>query len=283
MKIGHEDPTNQMAHVSKKRKRKKVQTSIGYYYFFFFLQCTGRGTHVHPVVSSEVENIVCSQPSTCLTCWPWCYSVQPCHRMTSLTHCSLSSLPLQPTLLLLTHWHKFCLTVRVCHPSVRSPRSVLFFTFLQPSLVQGPYFFLSHLSSISAHTVTFSFSLYLPFLCFFSQTYPSGPWRAAGADSCISSRLRGHLRSAPLRLNSTVWATETKREEEEGVVNGKYWKTEIGNGNIYGYTVYSIWREKDKEEGSNETELWVKWNVNKTKGDTYFSSALNVLFPAVKN
>lgn len=42
-----------------------------------------------------------------------------------------------------------------------------------------------------------------------------------------------------------------------------------------------IWREKDKEEGSNETELWVKLNVNKTKGDTYFSCALNVLFPAV--
>lgn len=134
MKIGQEDPTNQMALVSR--------------FAFFFLQCTGRDTHVHPVVSSEVENIVCSQPSTCLTCWPWCYSVQPCHRMTSLTHCGLSSLPLQPTLLLLTHRHKFCLTVRVCYPSVRSPRSVLLFTFLQLSLVQGLYFFFS-LSSLA--------------------------------------------------------------------------------------------------------------------------------------
>lgn len=112
--------------------------------FFFTIQC-GRGTHVHPSVSSVAENIACSQKSTCLTCWPWCYSVRPCHRMTSVTHRSLSSLPPQPTLLMLTHWHKFFLTVLVCRPSVCSPLSVLsfpyFLFFLLPSLPEGLCFF----------------------------------------------------------------------------------------------------------------------------------------------
>lgn len=213
--------------------------------FFFTIQC-GRGTHVHPSVSSVAENIACSQKSTCLTCWPWCYSVRPCHRMTSVTHRSLSSLPPQPTLLMLTHWHKFFLTVLVCRPSVCSPLSVLsfpyFLFFLLPSLPEGLCFFffsflffflfflplcllLSHLPLSFSRSLCLSLAPCLSFLCVFSQTYSGGPWRAAGDDSCISSRLRGHFRSAPLRLSSTVWATETKREEYEGVVNGKYWKT----------------------------------------------------------
>lgn len=129
--------------------------------FFFTIQC-GRGTHVHPSVSSVAENIACSQKSTCLTCWPWCYSVRPCHRMTSVTHRSLSSLPPQPTLLMLTHWHKFFLTVLVCRPSVCSPLSVLSF----------PYF-LFFFAAFSPRGPLFLFLFFSFFLSIFFTTLPS--------------------------------------------------------------------------------------------------------------
>lgn len=194
---------------------------------YCFAVCCGRGTHVYPVVSSEVENIVCSQPSTCLTCWPWCYSVQPCHRMTSVTHGSLSSLPPHPRPTTPPYRHKFCLTVLAFHPSVCSPLSV--FTFLVLSLLQGLYLFFFFLSFFFFyHFAIFSHISSLSSVSHSSASFPrpipGGPRRAAGDDSCISSRLRGHSRSAPLRLNRTVWATETKREEDEGIVNGKILK-----------------------------------------------------------
>lgn len=135
----------------------------------------GSGIHVHPVVSGEVENIVCSQPSTCLTCWPWRYSVHPCHRMTSVTHASLSSLHLQPTVLLLTHWHTFYLTVLVCHPSVCSPLSVSCFTFLLLSLLQGLNLKKKSFYNFCSHSrLLFSLSPSLiPLLLFLDL-----PWRA---------------------------------------------------------------------------------------------------------
>lgn len=175
-----------------------------------------------PLVSSEVENIVCSQTSTCLTCWPWCYSVQPCHRMTSVTHDSLSSLPLQPTLPLLTHWQllshcvhlpSFCLLSVLCFIFYCSPPGPLFlFVFLLFCHLLSHIYLYSHLSP----SLSLFLFICLSCLCVFSQTYPGGPWRVASDDSCISSRLRGHFRTAPLRLNSTVWAIETKRERDRG-------------------------------------------------------------------
>lgn len=147
----------------------------------FTMHC-GRSTHVHPVVSSKVENVVCSQPSTCLTCWPWCYSVQSCHRMTSVTHGSLSSLPLQPTLLLLTYWHKFCLTVLFCCPSVCSPLSVLWFTFLLLSVLQGLYFvFFFHPSSLTSPLMQSSLFFFLTPSLIPLLLFPDLPWWALAA------------------------------------------------------------------------------------------------------
>ncbi|CAB1454851.1 unnamed protein product [Pleuronectes platessa] len=135
-------------------------------------------------LSSEVENIVCSQPSTCLTCRLRCYSVQPCHRTTSVTHGRLSSLPLHlhsappPRL-----GHEFC---HLAQQSLPLSRARL------PIPLSSPDLPLVGLSG------------------------------AAGDHSRISSRWRAHFRSAPLRLSSTFCATETKGEEDEG--GGKWKK-----------------------------------------------------------
>lgn len=129
-------------------------TKIKYYaYPGECVLCTVAGAPMCSLASSEVENIACSQPSTCLTCWLWCYSAQPCRRMTSVTHSSLSSLPLHSTLLQLTHWHKLCLTVLLCSLCFQLWVSFTFFTAFSPP---GPLFCyhiaqrLSHICSCSS-------------------------------------------------------------------------------------------------------------------------------------
>lgn len=135
----------------------------------------------------------------------------------------------------LTHPLTYVLSHCACLPSF-----CLFFT-LNPivhffTVISPPWPQCIHLFIFSTLPFSLTFLLTQPsfLLCLishsspFTQAYPGGPWWAAGDDSCISSRLRGHFRSAPLRLNSTVWATVTKGEEDEGVVR------EIGERNIYG-------------------------------------------------
>ncbi len=192
---------------------------------FSTMHC-GRGTHVCPAESVEIKNTVCSQTSTCLTCWPWCYRAQPCHTVTSVTHGSLSSLPQQPTLLPLTHWHKFCLTARLPSFCLLSTLSLVLH-ILYCCLSSRASVFFSTLCNILSHFCSLSpRSLSLSILHIFSQTYPR--WAAGGQQAMtvvLAVNCEVTFRSAPLRLYSTVWATETKREEDEGAVNGKYWKT----------------------------------------------------------
>ncbi len=221
----------------------------------------GRGTHVCPAESGEIRNTVCSQTSTCLTCWPWCYRAQPCHTVTSVTHGSLSSLPQQPTLLPLTHWHKFCLTARLPSFCLLSTLSLVLHILYCCLSSRASVFFptlcniLSHFCSLSPRSLSLSLSLNPPHL--FPDLPPVGSRRAAGDDSCISSQLWGHF---SLSSTETLQHSLSHRNKERRRWGGSKWKilknSEMGDRNMYG-------GERRIKKGSNERELLVKWNSRK--------------------
>lgn len=195
-------------------------------------------------VSSEVENTVCTQPSTCLTCWPWCYNVQPCHRMTSVTHRSLSSLPLQPTILLLhllllltPRWHKshsarlpsFCLLSALTFELLSLRHGLFYFYFFFLTTLQSPLTILLIRSSLCF----FLFIFFPASVSHSSAPVPRPTLVGLGGQQAMTVVLAVDFEvtfAQPHWDSATV--SETKREEDGAGVNRKYWKTERG-GRIY--------------------------------------------------
>lgn len=194
----------------------------------------GRCTFVHSGMSSEVENISCSQPSTCLTCWLWCYSVQPCHRTTFVTHNSLSSLPLHPTLLRLTHWHKFSLPVLLCHRSLLLSTRGLFYIFTA-FFPPGPYsLFLSTTlpASLPFLLIQYSFTIFSsrackPIAAHFSVAFPRTTLVGLGGQQAMTVVLAVDCKvtfTYPHRDSTAL--SQSQKQRKRGMrweVNGKHW------------------------------------------------------------
>lgn len=157
-----------------------------------------------------------------LTCWPWCYKVQPCHGTTSVTHHSLSSLAKRPTLLFLTHWHKFCLTELVCRPSVCSGISHLYSSLSPTCSCRLLSWICSHAPLVLSLSVSHS-----------SVAFPRPTLVGLGGQQAMTVVLAVDFEVTFAQLHWD-WVTVAEPQRQRGkkleqVVHGKYWMTERQN------------------------------------------------------
>lgn len=191
----------------------------------------GKGTHVHALLHPVWQKtLFAHRYPPVLTCWPWCYSVQLCHGMNSVTPGSLSSLPSPPTRLPLTTDISF---ISLCLSAILlfAPHSLsLCSKFLLLSLLQGHYvLFLtlchlhSHFSSYSHLFVSLSLSLsfhsFHPFHSFHRPTLADLGGKQAMTVVLAVDR---EVTFAQPRWDLTATSEPQKqREEDGGVVTAK--------------------------------------------------------------